>query len=133
MSSLVRTLLIWLMVVAVPAQGAAAVNMAFCGPTHHGSAAATAGQQPSQTTRLNHHAETALDPSVASLEPAQGVRAAHDTCSACASCCPAGAILSAGLAIPAPAVASTVFRALMASVDAFATDGPDRPPRLVLA
>lgn len=131
MNSLVRTLLIWLIVMAVPAQGAAAVNMAFCGPTHHGSSAAVAGQ-PSETANLDHHAATALDPSTASLEPAQQV-AAHDTCSACASCCLGGAIPSAGLAVPASAVASTVFSALMATVDAFATDGPDRPPRLVLA
>lgn len=132
MGLLIRTLLIWLMALAVPAQGAATVNMALCGPTHHGTAAATAGQQPTQTAHLDDDAETALDPSAASMEPAQGV-AAHETCSACASCCPAGAILNAGLAVPVPAVTSTVFCAFMATVDAFPTDGPDRPPRLVLA
>ena len=48
---LVRTVLIWLLAVALPVQGAAAATMLACGPGHHGAAgahahAAEAGQAP---------------------------------------------------------------------------------------
>lgn len=35
MVGLLRTVLIWLLVLALPAQGAAAATMAFCNPNHH--------------------------------------------------------------------------------------------------
>lgn len=54
-------------------------------------------------------------------------------CSACASCCSFGAILSAVPFVPAPVLSPTVFCTLVPSVDAFAADGPDRPPRTVHA
>jgi hypothetical protein len=37
------------------------------------------------------------------------------------------------LAVPTPAFSPTVFSTVVPSVDAFAADGPDRPPRHVLA
>jgi hypothetical protein len=54
-------------------------------------------------------------------------------CSACASCCSGGAILSTMLAIPALEIGPTVFIANVPRVDAFADSGPDRPPRILLA
>jgi hypothetical protein len=45
MVGLVRTVLIWLLVLALPAQGAAAATMAFCNPNHHADAGATASRQ----------------------------------------------------------------------------------------
>ena len=46
-----RSLLIWLLVLAVPAQAMAAASMAFCGPDHHPAAAA---RQPAQVARSEH-------------------------------------------------------------------------------
>jgi hypothetical protein len=149
--ALIRTFLIWLLVLAAPAQGAVAVTMALCAPSHHGGAVAPPAQPQGATEdphrldkarggreHLDEAAQTghdkgASDLSAASLEPAQGGRAANQTCSACASCCPVGAIPSAGLGVPAPAVTFTVFGSVVSTVKTSATDGPDRPPRLVLA
>ena len=44
-----------------------------------------------------------------------------------------GAILATVPAVPATEPAPTVFATLAPAVEAFATDGPDRPPRDVLA
>ena len=71
---------------------------------------------------------------LASASPAassQGSHVVKQKCSACASCCSIGAILSPMLAVPAPAVTPTVFSAVVPTVSAFAADGPDRPPRIV--
>ena len=46
-----RSLLIWLLVLAVPAQAIAAASMAFCGPDHHPAAAA---RQQAQVARSEH-------------------------------------------------------------------------------
>ena len=40
MGQLLRTVLIWFVALAVPAQGMAAATMMHCGPTHHGAQAA---------------------------------------------------------------------------------------------
>ena len=138
-----RTLLIWLMVLAVPAQGAAAAIMAFCGPNHHAGTAAT---QAWQTEAAEHsmlrshahqdkaaHADQSNSASAASAEPSQGNHAAKQKCSACASCCSISAILSPPLAVPALAVTPTVFSTVVPTVDAFAAGGPDRPPRIARA
>lgn len=148
MGLVLRTLLIWLMVLAVPAQGAAAATMAFCGPNHHGAAAASRVQQAESSEHSNHHsagqgapghhdiAAQADEDDSASASPvasSQGRHAVEQKCSACASCCSIGAILSPLLAVPTPAVTPTLFSAVVPTVSAFAADGPDRPPRIVLA
>lgn len=148
MGLLIRTLLVWLLVLAVPAQGAAAATMAFCGPNHHGGSAATTAQQPGPAEHSNHdgdgqstpghHEMAALadeaDSALASPATAsQGSHVVKQKCSACASCCSLGAMLSPPLAVPAPAVTPTEFSAVVPTVSAFAADGPDRPPRIVHA
>lgn len=122
--------------------------MAFCGPNHHGGSAATTAQQPGPAEHSNHHGDgqsapghhemAALadeaDSASASPETAsQGSHAAKQKCSACASCCSLGAILSSLLAVPMPVFTPTVFSTAVPSVDIFAADGPDRPPRFVFA
>jgi hypothetical protein len=151
MGWLIRTLFIWLLVLAVPVQGAAAAAMVPCGPSHHGGHAAVQ-TQPAVPQAHPHHSGTgatgatahehaqamavaAEAPSVSAMPVVSDgfSPSAEHTCSACAACCSVGAILGSVLALPAPAVAPTVFATLVASVDPFAADGPDRPPRPVLA
>ena len=144
----IRTLLIWLLVLAVPAQGMAGVTMAVCGPNHAG--VSSAAQSPSvesiervdqdenhASTHVHHdRAAQANEDTSASAEAWSSVKAGDvspHTCSACASCCSAAAILSMVLAVSADAHASTVFSAVVPSVDTYSADGPDRPPRIVLA
>ena len=138
MAGLMRALLIWMLVLAVPVQGAAAASMALCSTGHHGTAAAVQmpaahhaaapapGADPAQTTHAHHAASTGHDRTAAT--PADGHK-----CSVCASCCSVGAIFQVALTVPEPALVAPVFAALTTTVDAFAADGPDRPPRLVLA
>ena len=145
---LIRALLIWLLVLAVPAQGAAAATMAFCGPNyhgasassqvlpaasaqhaHHGGAQGTAHQHPDLAALADGHSSFVTQ-SAASTDAGDAVQ---QKCSACASCCSVGAILSSVLAVSAPVFTPTVFSAVVPSVDTLAADGPDRPPRIVLA
>lgn len=144
MGLLVRALLTWLLVLAVPAQGAAAATMAFCGPHHHERAVAgvVLGAAVSQHA---HHGDSA--PAQESHADASATTAASDDvrsgvkigqtakqkCSACASCCSMGAMLANAPAVPASLSVPTVFATVTPTVDAFAADGPDRPPRNVLA
>ena len=148
MSLLIRALLIWLLVVAVPAQGAAAATMAFCGPNHHGGGAAFQTQHAGAADHTHHVGAAATDhehplaaapaddapaASTVSIASANDSDGSKRTCSACASCCSVAAILSSVLAVPAPVFTPTVFSAVVPSVDTFAADGLDRPPRTVLA
>jgi hypothetical protein len=145
MGLLIRTLLIWLLVLAVPAQGAAAATMAFCGPNHHGGGAAAQMQLAAPANHAHHdgaiaaehehpQAEAQADKgSSASAASAKVSDSSKHKCSACASCCSIGAILSSVLAVPAPVFTPTVFSTVVPGVDTFAADGPDRPPRIVLA
>ena len=167
MFCLMRSLLIWLLVLAVPAQGAAVAAMVGCGPRHpaaavagpHGHDHANAQAHPHANAHANayaharadaggpaahdqHHAALpapAADAGLASAigsaaadAPAAGAADGHK-CSACASCCAAGAILNTVPTVPMPALADAVFADWVASVDPYAVDGPDRPPRPVLA
>ena len=139
MGLLIRMLLIWLLVLAVPAQGLAAATMAFCGPNHHGGGAAATAQSAGSGEPAHHdmaapaaHGEPGpvlLQASTESGHHGQGSK----KCSACASCCSIGAMLSPALAVPVAMVAPTVFSVVVATIDPFAADGPDRPPRIRLA
>ena len=145
MGLFIRTLLIWSLVLAVSAQGAAAATMAFCGPDHHRGGAAAQLQLAAPVEHPHHdgavapdhehpQAEAQADPgSAGSGVSAKASDASQHKCSACASCCSVGAILSSVLAVPAPVFTPTVFSAVVPRVDTFAADGPDRPPRIVLA
>ncbi len=146
MGLLIRTLLAWLLVLAVPAQGTAATMMAFCGPDHHGGGTAHAQvaalaehehdggaggahEQHDMSAQADEDASTSE--TAATLSKAG--HASKQKCSACASCCSLSAIPSVFFSVPAPDLTSTAFSAVAPSVDAFAADGPDRPPRTVLA
>ena len=147
MSLFVRTLLIWLLVLAVSAQGAAAATMAFCGPDHHGSVAKkvlsaapakhahrdSAAVTPDAHDGVTAAADEHLPASASFAAAAKASDPGTHKCSACASCCSVGAILSAAVAVPAPVFTPTAFPTVAPCVDTFAADGPDRPPRIVHA
>ena len=143
MGLFVRTLLIWLLVLAVPAQGAAVATMAFCGPTHHGGGSPAAEVSVTTTQHSHdgdalaaHELDAAGSADVVSTDEVSAIakasQAAKQKCSVCASCCSLGAILTTVPVVPATDSAPTVFTTVVPTVDAFAADGPDRPPRNVL-
>lgn len=148
MTLLNRALLIWLLVLAVPAQAAAAATMAFCDPAHHGGGQGAIVQQRSAGQHAHHrigaqvpheHPVSAAQPDEDTSAPANAPTPAKPVptdkhkCSACASCCSVGAILTSVLAVPAPDLSATVFIAVVPMVEPFVTEGLDRPPRLFLA
>lgn len=139
MGLVLRALLIWLLVLAVPAQGLAAATMAFCGANHHGGGAAATAQSAVSDEAAHHDMAAPAEPGEPGpvLLPASTESGHHGEgskkCSACASCCSIGAMLSPALAVPVAVVAPTVFSVVVATIDPFAANGPDRPPRIGLA
>lgn len=150
---LMRSLLIWWLVLAVPAQAAAVAAMVGCGSRHQAAAVvgAEVGHRPhghahdhaaGQAAHDHHRSTASAGPADAAQASASGSPApdanavlsadAH-RCSACASCCSAGAILNTVHSVPMPEFAVAVFEDWAASVAPFAVDGPDRPPRSRLA
>jgi hypothetical protein len=118
--------------------------MAFCGPNHH-AGGSPSGEIRANASKQSHHGEAvfvhefetgasaeaavAPDPSAT----AKVSQVATQKCSACASCCSVGAILTTVQGIPATDPAPTVFNTIVPTVDLFAAGGPDRPPRSILA
>ncbi|MCZ8255486.1 MAG: hypothetical protein ACK5W4_02960 [Inhella sp.] len=143
MSLLVRTLFVWLLMLAIPAQGMAAATMAFCGPGHHGSASArvassVSSEHPHDGGFLAVHGlhTGAVSEATSVDDPLAAKSAGHvpqQKCSACASCCSFGALFGPAPVVPATEPAPTVFITTAPTVDAFAADGPDRPPRNIHA
>jgi hypothetical protein len=141
MSLVVRALLVWLLAIAIPVQGAVAAAMACCGPQHHQGQPVNANDghahhhatADSHPTAMDHdHGSRADagdadspsldgDPHTATLKSGQ--------CSACSSCCTATGLPSR------PALFGTMpfGEVLVASVGTplleFITSGPKRPPR----
>lgn len=142
MNRVLKTLLLWLLLAALPLQGvAAAINMA-CGPMeHHGLTEMT---MPVQS---HHHAGEAMgmsdiDAPDASLELSSTVspdksfsdKHKHSTCSACATCC-VGAV-----APPSVAVMTSTYTSSLPSVvtpaplvTGFIPAGLERPPKRITA
>ena len=141
MLSALRIVWICLLVLALPVQGMAAATMAFCSqaghhaPTvsahnthgmHHGADADTNSKMPVTATPVT------ATPVTADMAQPNAHEAGH-TCSACASCCAAAFIPAAGSKMVAINMAATLPTAALVGIGPFATDAPERPPRVVLA
>lgn len=127
---MIRALLIWLLAVALPAQGAMAATMAFCGPNHHERAAAAphhAGAAHAHHAAAGHHDASAL--ASETTAPDKFAQSDLQKCSVCAACCSAAAMHDATPKLPVLEPAHADFAALRAVVEPFSADGPDRPPR----
>ena len=149
-----RITLMWLIAVAVPIQGSAAVTMFGCGPGHHG------GMGSFQTTMVDeehaqdadHHSRGTVaeegeshhhDGDVAhdhshshshSPKPQGTVhKVAKGNCTPCASCCVVAALPATLIQFePVPLVDFFVVSA-QSGVSSFLADGLERPPRGFLA
>jgi len=141
MNRLFKTLLIWLLVLALPAQALGSVIKLSCGPTHHARASMNISMPQHshhgmESTTAHHH-DTA-DDAVKGDASAESSAASPDyqsaTCSACATCCAGAAVMHSELSwtpsyrnsfIPAPSAVSSFTGHIPA--------GLERPPRLLLA
>lgn len=133
---MVRTLLIWLLALALPAQGVIAATMVFCGPDHHDRASVAAEAHDAGAAHSHHEAADGQAENTVSDESAAHYKFAQSDmqkCSVCASCCSAAAIHDTVAKLPVFEPVVTDFAALAPAVEPFAADGPDRPPRHLLA
>ena len=135
MRSIFHTLLIWLMLLAVPVQGFAAASRVLCGPM---TAPAVA------VTQLHHHDHAEMSANGESMQAQHHQPQQHDQshhqqnsndhaqgkCGACASCC-IGASISApaNVRMPAMHVDSQRIVAFESFPTSIVLDYPDRPPQ----
>ena len=136
MKPIVRYLLVWLMLLALPFQGIASAAMLSCvqgAMQHPAPAAAMTAMQHDAAMGEGHCHEQ--EPVLSAPASHHGDAHGHDgRCSACADCCIGAALAPA----PAPAVAAPDARAIfhhaaaghLAAVDLAL---PERPPRFPLA
>lgn len=135
----------WLLAVAVPAQGFAAASMFNCGPGHHGAAQMHSHDDESGGARTAHEHDGAAplhshagELAVSAADGGHGAEApaaqkiAKGSCSACASCCTGVALPASVVTFDATPVHEFVVPLAPSSIPAFLTDGPERPPRSIL-
>lgn len=128
-----KFMLVWLIALALPVQALAGATMLHCGPGHQRVHAAQMGTAPDVSAHHDHSQHQ----SASSHEHDAGKTVSMADlgkykCSACAACGSACALPSSMPVIEAPEFGATVFLAVVPAVEAFAVDGPDRPPRSVL-
>jgi hypothetical protein len=145
MPVLVRSLLIWLMVLALPSQGLAASVMRHCapvGPPVHSVAAASLSMDGHDHVHAaevpGHHLAQHAPGSDVSTADGAGlahgkVTAGAGKCSACAACCPAVGMPPSVSPIPTPPAETQALQLPFIEVDSFVPGGLDRPPRTLLA
>ena len=136
MFRMVRALLIWLLALALPAQGVMAATMVFCGPNHHDPASVAAAEHVADAAHSHHDAADRQADAITgddTAAPDKFTQSATQKCSVCAACCSAAMLHDAAPKLPALGPATADFAGLAAQVEPFAADGPDRPPRHPLA
>jgi len=144
MFAVIRKLWVCMLVLALPVQATLAATQAFCAAHQRGGAAAhsMAGASAAVNTAVvvtanAHHdgcphaasGDGGLPLGAPQNDPAS---AADAPCSACVLCCAPGVMPALTQRLPVAAPAPTVFGAVDAAVEAFASGGPDRPPRSVI-
>ena len=129
MTARMRWLMLWILLLALPVQGFAAATMVNCAGAHEQMAHGTDHLYGAHAA----HAAHAADSQHGEHADHQLGKLAKFKCSACASWCIGAALRPAPLAVlsPAPMLAPDAF--VLASRIGFVTDGPDRPPRVILA
>jgi hypothetical protein len=128
-----KFVLVWLIALALPVQALASATMLHCGPSHQRMHASQMGTAPHASAHHDHSQhQAAAAPQNDAGQPAPMADLGKYKCSACAACGSVCALPSSMLVIASPEFDATVFLAVVPAVEAFAVDGPDRPPRSVL-
>ena len=144
-----RITLMWLIALAVPIQGSAAVTMFGCSPGHHGgmvlSQAAVAQERvpdiddPSrgaltEDADSHHHDGGASHDHSHSLKPHGAMhKVAKGNCTPCASCCVVAALPATVIQFESVPHGDVFVLSAQSRVSSFLADGLERPPRLFLA
>ena len=145
MSFRFRSVLMWLLLIALPVQGFAAATMLNCGPNHHRMWEASVGTQVGSSEHAAHdhqHPKDVADPDEVAVvgDHADGGSSLNHLsklskfkCSACAACCMGVALPPSPLAFLSFPPASAPTPNVSAPHVDFVSNGLDRPPRLFLA
>ena len=139
----------WMLVLAVPAQGLAAATMLHCGTGHRhapvSKAMAAEHAAHGHAGHFEHVGAAAADalPGHGAADTASAADEASDLhkiskqakhkCSACASCCSGFALISTPALLPVSDLVTTVVAMAQAWAASVVIDGPERPPRSFLA
>lgn len=144
-----KIFLLWLLALAIPVQGFAAVLQSACAPMQH---AMSMDAMPAMTTSPAHQHHAGMDMSMSAdhsapsghamdhtmadansdtQAPHHSLHKASSSCSSCATC-NVGAVIPLALnALPAPDLPSREFLALPTSgFVGYTPENPDRPPSL---
>ena len=140
MNTLVRSLLVWLLLLAVPFQGFASASMLLCAPAAPAPVVATAAHDHQAMMATPGHDHAAMLRAMADAHQAHAADTGHDAHDghhgngSCASCCIGAAMAPAAqlrLALARPDFIAIPFHAgHVPSVDPVL---PERPPRAILA
>lgn len=144
MNRVLKAIVIWLLLLALPVQGYAAAVMAVCGPvpqqadkhaTHHMAAADDDGHGESGYSGLGHHRaadNTLADHDTAPHHPAG--KHASSACGSCGVCCIGAVMLISQLNWDLLLNGSTLYApASSPRLPGVVLAGPERPPRTILA
>lgn len=124
MRATARLLLIWLLALALPAQGIAAATMQFCGPGHQHQV------HPAEVGGHAHHAALAGGKSAPAAKLAQ---LGKFKCSACAACCLATALPPAIATLPVVKPVIEPEAVVPSDYAGPVVAGLERPPKHTLA
>lgn len=126
--------MMWLLAVALPLQGSVAAALRACGPGHDPLAMAAIAIAEHDHA-AHHHDDTAASAHDHDADAAtQDLhKSAPHKCSACAACCVTAALPASTLRFEAAIDAAAPPRTFVPTAVAFLTDGPERPPRSLLA
>lgn len=137
-----KLLIVGFIAIALPVQGMAGVTMAHCGSSHERMGAAMEATPHRHADHdagaAHHHDADAVDVATqadhktatqAKALPGKLSDLAQHKCGSCASCCAGSAMPPAMPRLSQANAAPAVFTEELVTVDAFASDGPDRPPR----
>lgn len=156
MRFLTRTVLAWLLMLAIPMQGFAATAMLFCAPSHHSVVSTITASQvaaPALQASEHHHADmqqsahheyasdvssstTSAAPDSLDLTkttPLKIGKLADGKCSACATCCTGSALVGTVLMNSVAMTGSDSIPFALESFVSYVPEGFDPPPRSILA
>ncbi|MBK4738819.1 hypothetical protein [Noviherbaspirillum pedocola] len=138
MNRFLKTLLLWLLLAALPVQGMAAAAMAACGSTGHGGAETALSvehhQHEASMAMSNQgmpHDHTVSDPA---MHKAHHVKHGASVCGTCANCCPGALALSlAPISMPQRAAAFALPAYPSPLLTSFIPSALERPPKRLAA
>jgi hypothetical protein len=137
MNRLLTTLLVWLLMAALPLHAVAASVSMSCAPVQEQTGLVQVADHSSQATAddsHSHHGMHALDATNSAADDGssdtKAGKLSHSSCSACSAFC-IGAVAppSSSLSIPSFDGSEAVVAAPAALIAGFIPDGPQRPPR----